>query len=208
MKNIIFSLFLAFSVSVVSATEKEIIAEVVFENLTDKEFTSGVFRIIDLNQKIEITKAENFKISLPHKGKYQFSFVADDFTAYTFYPARINKRKNTITIQLVEKNESKSGRVYSFPMNLETDLSDDQIEERIADGQINFIMHGIDANIPVEYIAFKEKYGIGLIKENCLVDPLSFKKATEYNQMIFDFLNNKYGFDWINELKAKPFGLK
>ncbi|MDG4945856.1 hypothetical protein NMK71_05470 [Weeksellaceae bacterium KMM 9713] len=208
MKNILFSLFLVLAVSVVSATEKEIIAEVVFENLTDKEFTSGEFRIIDLNQKIEITKAENFKITLPHKGKYQFSFVADDFTAYTFYPVRINKRKNSITIQLVEKYDSKSVGNYSFPMNLETDLSDDQIEERISDEQINFIMHGIDATIPEEYIAFKEKYGIGLIKENCLVDPLSFKKATENNQMIFDFLNKKYGSNWINELKAKPFGLK
>ncbi|WP_247653626.1 hypothetical protein [Flavobacterium sp. CS20] len=93
-------------------------------------------------------------------------------------------------------------------MNLETDLTDEQIEQRIENGTLNFIMHGIDSSIPKEYVEFKEKYGIGLIKENCVIDPLSFKKATENNQMIFDFLNKKYGTDWLNELKTKPFGIK
>ena len=69
-------------------------------------------------------------------------------------------------------------------------------------------MHGIDGSIPKEYLAFKEKYGIGLIKENCLIDPISFKKVTENNQMIFDYLNKKYGTEWLTELKNKPFGIK
>ena len=93
-------------------------------------------------------------------------------------------------------------------MNLETDLTDEQIEQRIENGTLNFIMHGIDSSIPKEYLEFKEKYGIGLVKENCVIDPLSFKKATENNQMIFDFLNKKYGTEWQAELKTKPFGIK
>lgn len=208
MKKTILTLILALTFTVTKATEKEIIAEVVFENLTNKEFTSGEFTIIDLNKKTEITKAESFKITLPEKGKYQFSFVSDDFTAYTFYPTRINKRKKTITIRLMEKIEFKTGGIYSFPMNLETDLTDEQIEDRIADGTLNFIMNGIDSSIPEEYVKFKEKYGIGLIKENCVIDPISFKKTRENNEMIFDYLNKKYGTDWITELKTKPFGIK
>ena len=101
MKKIILTLTLALFTSMAFATE--IVATVVFENLTDKKFKSGKFTIIDLNKKIEISKAESFKITLPEKGKYQFSFVSDDFTAYTFYPTRINKRKNTITVRLMEK---------------------------------------------------------------------------------------------------------
>lgn len=208
MKKIILTLILALTFSVSKASEKEIIAEVIFENLTNKEFTSGEFTIIDLNKKIDISKAESFKITLPEKGKYQFSFVSDDFTAYTFYPTRINKRKNKITVRLMEKIEFKSTGIYSFPMNLETDLTDEQIEQLIENGTLNFIMHGIDSSIPKEYVKFKEKYGIGLTKENCVIDPLSFKKATENNQMIFDFLNKKYGTEWQSELKTKPFGIK
>jgi hypothetical protein len=208
MKKIILTLILALTITATKASEKEIIAEVVFENLTNKEFTSGEFTIIDLNKKTEITKAESFKITLPEKGKYQFSFVSEDFTAYTFYPTRINKRKNTITIRLMEKVEFKNVGVYSFPMNLETDLTDEQIEDRIANGTLNFIINGIDSKIPEEYIKFKEKYGIGLIKENCVIDPISFKKTRENNEMIFDYLNKKYGTEWIKELKTKPFGIK
>ena len=208
MKKIALTLILTLTFTVTKANEKEIIAEVVFENLTKKEFTSGEFTIIDLNKKTQITKAESFKITLPEKGKYQFSFVSDDFTAYTFYPTRINKRKNTITIRLMEKIEFKKVGVYSFPMNLETDLTDEQIEDRITDGTLNFIMNGIDSTIPEEYIKFKEKYGIGLIKENCVIDPISFKKTRENNEMIFDYLNKKYGTEWIKELKTKPFGIK
>ena len=208
MKKLILTLILALTFAVTKASEKEIIAEVIFENLTNKEFTAGEFTIIELNKKTQITKAESFQIILPEKGKYQFSFVSDDFTAYTFYPTRINKRKNTITIRLMEKMEYKSNGIYSFPMNLETDLTDEQIEQRIENGTLNFIMHGIDSSIPNEYVEFKEKYGIGLTKENCVIDPLSFKKATENNQMIFDYLNKKYGTEWQTELKTKPFGIK
>lgn len=106
MKKVILTLTLALFTSMSFATE--IVATVVFENLTNKEFTSGEFMIIDLNKKTKITVAENFNITLPEKGKYHFSFVTNDFTAYTFYPARINKRKNTITIRLMEKKPRSS----------------------------------------------------------------------------------------------------
>ena len=93
-------------------------------------------------------------------------------------------------------------------MNLEKDLTDEQIEAEIAEGNVDFIMNGIDNSIPEEYIKFKEKYGIGLVIENCAIDPLSFKRAYENNQIIFDFLNKKYGSAWLNELEIKPLGIK
>lgn len=134
--------------------------------------------------------------------------MSDDFTAFTFYPLKINKRKYIITVRLVEKNEFRSAKIYSFPMNLETDLTDEQIEQRISNGTLNFIIHGIDNSIRKEYLDFKEKYGIGPVKKNCVIDPLSFKKATENNQLIFDYLNKKYGTEWLAELNTKPFGIK
>ena len=209
MKKIFITLILALTFTVSKATEKEIIAEVVFENLTGKELNSGEFFITETNERIEIKDTQSFKITLPSKGKYQFGFATKDFTAYTYYPSRITNNKNTITIRLVEKTELTINKgTFSFPINLDTNPTEEQIEKRISEGTLNFIMHGIDSSIPEEYVKFKKKYGIGLIKENCVIDPLSFKKATENNQMIFDFLNKKYGTDWLNELKAKPFGIK
>jgi hypothetical protein len=206
MKKIILTLALALITSITYATE--IVATVVFENLTNKEFTSGEFKIIDLNQKREINKAESFKITLPEKGKYQFSFISKEFTAYILHPVRISKRRNIITIRLVEKTELKSTGIYSFPINTEVNLTDEQIEKRISNGTLNFIIHSIESSIPNDYVAFKEKYGIGLIKENCVIDPLSFKKAKDNNLMIFDYLNRKYDAEWINHLKEKPLGIK
>lgn len=75
------------------------------------------------------------------------------------------------------------------------------------DGNLNFIIHGIDNKIPREYLNFKEKYGIGLIIENCAIDPFSFKRATKNNQMISEYLNKKYGKDWLDELPSKPYGI-
>ena len=101
MKNIIITLILSLTFIAAKASAKEIIAEVIIENLTDKEFTSGELTIIDLNKTIKVTKAENFTIRLPEKGKYKFGFTTDDFMIFVYYPARINKRKNTITVRLV-----------------------------------------------------------------------------------------------------------
>lgn len=209
MKKIFITLILALTFTVSKANEKEIFAVVVFENLTGKELNSGEFFITETKERIEIKDTQSFKITLPSKGKYQFGFATEDFTAYTYYPSRITNNKNTITIRLVEKTElTLNNGTFSFPMNLDTNITDEQIEKKISQETLNFIMHGIDNSIPEEYIRFKEKYGIGLIKENCVIDPLSFKKTRENNQMIFDYLNKKYGTDWLNELPTKPFGIK
>ena len=209
MKKIILTLILALTFTVSKANEKEIIAEVVFENLTGKELNFGEFFITETNERIKINNTKSFQITLPGKGKYQFGFSTEDFTAYTYYPSRITTKKNTITIRLVKKTElTLNSGIFSFPMNLDTNLTDEQIEKRISTGNLNFISHGIDSSIPKEFSDFKEKYGIGLIKESCVIDPMSFKRATENNIMIADYLNKKYGEDWLKELPMKPFGIK
>jgi hypothetical protein len=209
MKKIILTLILALTFTISKANEKEIIAEIVFENLTGKELNSGEFFITETKERIVINNTKSFKITLPGKGKYQFRFATNDFTAYTYYPSVITHKNNTITIRLVSRTESTfNANTFSFSMNLETDLTDQQIAQRIAMGKVNFITHGLDNKIPKGFIDFKGKYGIGLQKENCTMDPMSFKKATENNQIISDYLTRKYGNEWQKELPNKPFGLK
>ena len=85
------------------ATEKKIIAKVVFENFTEIDFTSGKFFIKELNKIIEIGSEDSFTITLPEKGKYQFGFYSEEFDSYTYYSERIGSKKNIITIRLQNK---------------------------------------------------------------------------------------------------------
>ncbi|HET8858888.1 hypothetical protein [Marivirga sp.] len=209
MRKNILTLILAFTFITSYAADKDIIAEVVFENFTEKELSSGAFLIIGTNERIEISNTESFNVKLSGKGKYQFSFLTDEFAAYTYYPARITNKKNTITIRLEEKKQQDVEREYiAIPQSQNVNLTHQQIEQKISEGNLNFIIHGIDNSIPKGFDDFKEKYGIGVVKENCVIDPLSFKRATESNQMIYDYLNDKFGKDWLSELPFKPFGIK
>ncbi|GAA4279979.1 FEKKY domain-containing protein [Gaetbulibacter aestuarii] len=206
MRKII--LILGFSLISSTALAKEIQATVVFENLTNKEFTSGTFTIAELNKKIEVDKLENFKITLPAKGKYQFVFMAEDFNIKMLYPSRITQRNNTIIIHLLEKTKTNIKELYALSMASNLTLSDEQIEERIAKGNLNFIIPGIDSSMPQDYIKFKEKYGVGLLKGTCAIDPIFYRNSVANNQMISNYLNKKYGTKWLSELKSKPLGIK
>ena len=86
-------------------------------------------------------------------------------------------------------------------------MTDGEIEQRIAHGTINFIINSLDSSIPDQYIKFKSKYGIGLLKENCVIDPMTFERVTTNNKRIYKYLNNKYGSMWQNELPVMPFGI-
>ncbi|MEL4309084.1 FEKKY domain-containing protein [Joostella sp. CR20] len=206
MRNIIF--ILAFTLFSLASFAKEIEVTIVFEKFTEKENISAELLIIETNQRIEINQIENFKVTLPEKGKYKFSFISKDFIGYTTYPKRINEKNNTVTIKLFSKSELAENGIYVPSLELETDLTDEQIKQRIESGTLNFIMHGIDSSVPKEYLEFKEKYGIGLVKKNCMIDPLSFKNTIKNNQMIYEYMNRIYGTEWLNELTSKPFGIK
>lgn len=145
------TLILALTFTVSKANEKEIIAVVVFENLNGKELNSGEFFITETNKRIEIKDTQSFKITLPSKGKYQFGFATEGFNAYTYYPSRITNNTNAITIRLVEKTKlTLNNGTFSLPMNLDTNLTDEQIEKRISQGTLNFIMYGINSSVPAE----------------------------------------------------------
>jgi hypothetical protein len=212
MKKLALILLLSLPLTVLKAANKDIIATVVFENTTGKAFNSGEFYISEANKRIEINTLDSFKITLPEKGKYIFSFYSDDFETYTFYPVIINERKNTITVKLFEKTEKKklvsTTIVASKILSNAQKLSNQQIEQFIADGQVHFITHGLDNSVPEEYVAFQEKYGISIKKENCVLDPITVKKTTENNQIIANYLTAKYGDSWLIDLSIKPFGVK
>ena len=184
-----------------SSEAREIVAQVVFENRTDEQLISGEFFIVELNKTIQINSEEDFKITLPEKGKYRFSFISDKFDVYTYYPAKISEKNNQITIRLQKKgkafNYSKEKESYNSSMRNVTSKSD----------QLYFIFNGINTT-PVNFEKFEEKYGVGMRAENCVVDPVTFKKTIQHNKEIVKYLNEKFGDQWLEDLPTQPFGIK
>ena len=209
MKKLTLILIVIFNINYSIASEKKIVATVVFENLTNEKISSGEFKIFETGETFQINSDENFIIELPEKGKYQFSFYSNDFISYVYYPSKISEKKNIITIRLtkiISSNLKKEILIISDYADLK--MTDQEIIEKINSKKLNFIIHGINNNTPENYSEFIEKFGIGFKTENCVVDPISFKKATENNKRIIEYLDKSYGKDWINELPTKPFGFK
>ncbi len=167
-----------------------ITVKVSFDTKTAIQFTEGVFKIKETNEELIISELEDFEITLPEKGKYEFSFVSKGFTAYTIYPVRMNTRKSTITIRLEETHFQKK-EVASKPETVK-----------------HFIFNGLTNDISDAWKVFYEKYGVSKITENCVVDPFSYRKAVEQNQKIYNQLTKKFGKDWIDDLPEIPFGLR
>ncbi|NNM17373.1 MAG: hypothetical protein HKP24_02270 [Croceitalea sp.] len=71
----------------------------------------------------------------------------------------------------------------------------------------NFIIHSITADLPAGTAEFRATYGVGFVIENCVVDPFSFQRATDNNQMIALYLDERFGDIWWADLPVKPFGL-
>ena len=209
MKHLLLTTILLFTITTSSASNKEIVAEVVFENLSDTPFDTGQFIISETNTKVLVTSTDSFNITLPKKGKYNFSFSTYNFFSSISYPKKITKNKNVIYIRLIAKNNAFQNK-YSLQKNLtkQDKLSDEDIADLIKSGSVNFIANAITNNISEEYIQFKKEYNIGFIIENCAIDPLAFGVAVENNKIISAFLSRTYGENWKNTLKNKPLGVK
>ncbi|PKG50944.1 hypothetical protein [Olleya sp. 1-3] len=209
MKHLLLSTILLFTITTSSASNKEIVAEVVFENLSDTPFDTGQFIISETNTKVLVTSTDSFNITLPKKGKYNFSFSTYNFISSISYPKKITKNKHVIYIRLIAKNNAFQNK-YSLQKNLtnQDKLSDEDIADLIKSGSVNFIANAITNNISEEYIQFKKEYNIGFIIENCAIHPLAFGVAVENNKIISAFLSRIYGENWKNTLKNKPLGVK
>ena len=210
MKKIILTIICLISISVSTATEKEIVAKIVFENFTENDFSSGKFFITELNKTIKLSSEDSFTITLPESGKYQFGFYSEEFDSYTYYPARITSRKNIITIRLQNKgadfNSGKNRKAFSRSKNSDA-FKFNEAGKKLAEEGMNFIFNGLN-NSPANFSGFKEKYGIGIVTKNCVVDPITFKESIEHNIYLVNYLNQKFGEEWRKDLPAQPFGVR
>jgi len=55
--------------------------------------------------------------------------------------------------------------------------------------------------------SFKQKYGVHVLYENCVITPFMSEKAKKNNQEVAQYLNKKYGESWKKDLEIIPYGL-
>lgn len=55
--------------------------------------------------------------------------------------------------------------------------------------------------------SFKEKYGVHVVYENCVITPFMSEKAKKNNQEVAQYLTKKYGESWKKDLEITPYGL-
>ncbi|MGI9652843.1 hypothetical protein [Chryseobacterium sp. RLHN22] len=54
---------------------------------------------------------------------------------------------------------------------------------------------------------FKDKYGVSVVYENCVITAYMSEKAKKNNQETARYLNEKYGESWKKDLEIVPYGL-
>ena len=85
-----------------------------------------------------------------------------------------------------------------------TYANEENFEKLLEQKNLSFVVFGMVTN---DYSDFEKKYGIKVKTENCVISPGISKTATLNNQMIANYLNEKFSTDWKDDLKIIPFGL-
>lgn len=85
-----------------------------------------------------------------------------------------------------------------------TYANEENFEKLLEQKNISFVVFGMVTN---DYSDFEKKYGVKVKTENCVISPGISKTATINNQMIANYLNEKFSTDWKDDLKIIPFGL-
>jgi len=67
-----------------------------------------------------------------------------------------------------------------------------------------FIQFGIMSK---KHDQFKEKYGVHVVYENCVITAYMSEKAKKNNQEVAQYLTSKYGESWKKDLEIIPYGL-
>ena len=80
----------------------------------------------------------------------------------------------------------------------------DNIEDLLKENKVFFVVFGMVSN---DYSDFEKKYGIKVKTENCVISPGVSKTATINNQLIAQYLNEKFQNEWKADLEIIPFGL-
>ena len=139
------------------------------------------------------------------KFRYSLSII---FTITTLLSCTQNKSSQSVNNKKSENGNPKNVNLisikrYSKRQNLNT-VTEKNIESLINSDSAKFISFGIADQ---DFRKFKEKYGVDLKIEGCVLTSTLSKKAKENNTFLANYLTEKYGENWKKDLPFVPFGL-
>jgi hypothetical protein len=138
---------------------------------------------------------------------YSISIIVSITTLLSCHKKEIFNSSNTKNSErkIIVKSSSDSAKTDNVKISLNQNIATSgNIENLVKSGNAKFISFGI-ANQNFE--KFREKYGIDLKTEGCVIDSSSSKKAKKNNTFLSEYLTKKYGETWKKDLPLKPFGL-
>lgn len=80
----------------------------------------------------------------------------------------------------------------------------DSVEVLMKNKAAHFIQFGITSH---NHEDFKQKYGVDIVYQNCVISPFISKLAKNNNKIIATYLTEKYGETWKKDLEVIPYGL-
>ena len=120
---------------------------------------------------------------------------------------KYNTMKIFTTVSLIiftATSMSISAQQYE-PVILETKKGNENHNDSNKNEKVKYFMQfGIMSR---NHDSFKEKYGVHVVYENCVITPFMSEKAKMNNQEVAQYLNKKYGENWKKDLEIIPYGL-
>ena len=185
-------LFLFTFTLLVSCKPTEIAVTIHFKNAENLNFTKGKITVKETNQTFEISTLEDFTIMLK-KGKYTIQFSQN------------GNHQTSITKKITEKDFTFNFSVFhAKAIELKPKFSEENLKKQIESGKANFINFGITI---ADFSEFQKKYGIGNSGQGCMITPDLSYTATQNNQYLAKYLDEKYGEIWRKDLPFLPYSL-
>ena len=185
-------LFLFTFTLLVSCKPTEIPVTIHFKNAENANFTKGKITVKETNQTFEISTLEDFTIMLK-KGKYTIQFSHN------------GNHQTSITKKITEKDFTFNFSVFhAKAIELKPKFSEENLKKQIESGKANFINFGITI---ADFSEFQKKYGIGNSGQGCMITPDLSYTATQNNQYLAKYLDEKYGEIWRKDLPFLPYSL-
>ncbi len=110
--------------------------------------------------------------------------------------------QNEFTSGLDEMQSANKNTVKTSDFLMYADA--ENFEYLLKENRATFVVFGMVSN---DYSEFEKKYGIKVKTENCVILPGTSELATINNQLISNYLTEKFDNDWKSDLKLLPFGL-
>jgi len=198
MKKLILIILLLNSIIGFSQNEKTkeiLIKGTVYSGVNNRPFDYGVYLFFQKKHKGTISN---------DKGEFEYSYKLkekDSLEIIEFSTIGYGTKK--VEIDLIKDNLSDL-KIVLVPPN---DINKEKALQDIENGKINILISsGI---VPVEYKAdrkFMKKYSVSFKEFGC--EAIAQESLIEYNKVVFEYLDRKFGNKWRIKIRKDIVGLK